>query len=72
MCARHYRQGPVWLSREVTGIQGSVLYTILLENGQTVCQHMEQMGSRMDSEDIGDTRDGTVTEDDPDPLVVGT
>ena len=56
----------------MTGIQGSVLYTILLENGQTVCQHMEQMGSRMDSEDIGDTRDGTVTEDDPDPLVVGT
>ena len=41
LCARHHSQGPVWLPGEVTGVQGSVLYTILLENGQTVCQHMD-------------------------------
>ena len=41
LCARHNNQGPVWLPGEVKGVEGSVLYTILLENGQTVCQHMD-------------------------------
>ena len=42
--AKNYSEGPVW-SLEVTGVQGSVLYTILLENGKTVQKHIDQLQS---------------------------
>lgn len=34
--ARNYGQGPTWLPGKVTGIQGAVLYTILLEDGRSM------------------------------------
>lgn len=44
--ARNYRQGQLWLPGQVVGIQGAVLYDILLNDGRTVRRHVEQLRYR--------------------------
>ena len=48
--ARNYGPGDMWLPGKVTGIQGSALHTVLLQDGRSVRRHTDQLQSRVEKE----------------------
>jgi len=65
---RIFGQGQVWLPDNITDIQGSMLYTFLLDDGRTVCKHADQLRlrtvpakSRVDPVQTGD--EGVIDDD---------
>ena len=48
--ARNYRRGPIWLPGMVIGRSGAVSYTVLLEDGRSVHKHIDQLRSRVASD----------------------
>ena len=51
----NYGQGQTWLPGKMTGVQGSVLYSVLLDVGRSVRKHIDQL--RMRASDMATVED---------------
>lgn len=47
--AKNYGSGSLWLPGKITGVQGSVMYTVSLDDGRIVTKHADQLRSRTSS-----------------------
>ncbi len=66
--AKNYVKGPRWLPGTITERLGSVMYGLLLENGQRVRKHADQLKLRMEPDNEADP---DIPTDDSDQLDSG-